>query len=81
MTYHILVCILSIDWGDIINYTIGVNEEKCITCGICVRVCPTGTLEMDRGKGLVYNTGIECDNLWGCIYSCPTRALEISEVA
>lgn len=61
------------------KYTIGIKEDKCVGCGICERICPTGTLKMDREKGIVYNSGVECDNLWGCLYVCPTRALEIME--
>ncbi len=60
--------------------TVKVSEEKCIGCGRCVRACVTGTLKMDKETGLVYNTGIECDNYWGCIYICPTKALDIMEV-
>ena len=62
------------------DLTIEVIEEKCVGCGRCVRVCKTGTLKMDRTTGLVYNTGIECDNCWDCIYACPTKALDIMEV-
>lgn len=60
-------------------YTVKVLEEKCIGCGICSRICPTGTLKMDKEKKKAYNTGIFCDNLWGCLYACPTKALDIVE--
>lgn len=59
--------------------TIEVLEEKCVGCGRCISLCPTGTLKMNTETSIVYNTGNECDNLWGCIYVCPTRALDITE--
>lgn len=61
-------------------YTVNVIEEKCIGCSICTRICPTGTLKMDKDSKKAYNTGIFCDNAWGCLYACPTKALNIVEV-
>lgn len=58
-------------------YTIKVITDKCIGCSICTRVCPTGTLKMDKNSKKAYNTGEFCDNAWGCIYACPANALEI----
>jgi len=65
--------------GVIMAYTINVNEEKCIGCSICSRICPTGTLAIDKTTKKAYNTGEFCDNAWGCIYACPTQALEMME--
>ncbi len=60
-------------------YTVNVLKEKCISCGICTRICPTGTLKIDKETKKAYNTGIFCDNAWGCLYACPVNALEIAE--
>lgn len=60
-------------------YTVSVSEDKCIGCSICARICPTGTLKMDKDKKKAYNTGTFCDNAWGCLYACPTKALQIVE--
>jgi len=60
-------------------YTVNVNEAKCIGCSICARICPTETLRIDKETRKAYNTGIECDNAWGCLYACPVNALEIVE--
>jgi len=60
-------------------YTINVLKEKCVGCSICARVCPTGTLKIDKTSKKAYNTGEFCDNAWGCIYACPVQALEIVE--
>ena len=60
-------------------YTVKVSEDKCIGCSICARICPTGTLSMDKEKKKAYTTDVMCDNAWGCLYACPAGALEITE--
>ena len=60
-------------------YTVKVLEDKCIGCSICSRICPTGTLSMDKDNKKAYTTDIMCDNAWGCLYACPAGALEIME--
>lgn len=60
-------------------YTVKVDNDKCIGCNICARICPTGTLKIDKENRKAYNTSIECDNAWGCLYACPTQALKIVE--
>lgn len=59
--------------------TVNVLTEKCVGCSICTRICPTGTLKMDKDSKKAYNTGEFCDNAWGCLYACPVNALEIVE--
>jgi len=61
-------------------YTVKVLDNKCIGCSICSRICPTGTLAMDKEKKKAYTTDVVCDNAWGCLYACPAGALEIAEV-
>lgn len=60
-------------------YTAEVNNDKCIGCSICARICPTGTLKIDKDTKKAYNTGVFCDNAWGCIYACPTNAITVVE--
>lgn len=62
-------------------YTAKIDIDKCIGCSICARICPTGTLKMDKKSKKAYNTDIFCDNAWGCIYACPTNAISITEVS
>ena len=60
-------------------YTVSVDKDKCSGCTICVRICPTGTLKMDKESRKAYNTGEMCDNAWGCIFACPKQALNVVE--
>ena len=53
------------------------NELKCTDCGVCVPICPTGALVVDKitRKVLFYeNKCIACEL---CVKICPTRAMEI----
>ena len=60
--------------------TVKVDDSKCVGCSLCTKICPTGTLKMDKDSKKAYTTDIACDNAFGCLYVCPTKALEIVEV-
>lgn len=46
--------------------------EGCIGCGICVKVCPSGSLRLENGKA-VYIPG-NCQTCLACVHSCPQKA-------
>jgi pyruvate formate lyase activating enzyme len=50
--------------------------HKCINCGSCVRVCPTGALQNDDLKGKKYDREI-CQFCWKCAEACPGEALKV----
>ena len=52
-----------------------VNEEKCIDCGKCRRVCPMNVDMLDNSRRRL--NGTECILCNECVKSCPTGALEI----
>lgn len=54
------------------------DQTKCIGCGNCVRVCPTGFLEMgENGKvRITDDKSKECINCGQCIIHCPVGAIE-----
>lgn len=52
-----------------------VNEEKCIQCGKCRRVCPMNVDMLDNSRKRL--NGTECILCNECVKSCPTGALEI----
>ncbi len=58
-----------------------VNLDKCVGCSLCTKICPTGTLSMDKESKKAYNTGVFCDEVWGCIKMCPVDAITIGEVS
>ncbi len=62
--------------------------HKCIACGTCERVCPSGVIRVqgskDHAKGLKVGTHFVIDfskcSLCGlCVESCPTGALQYSK--
>ena len=50
-----------------------VLKEKCIGCGNCTRVCPTGAIQIKNGKAEIdLNKCINCKN---CQAVCPVKAI------
>ena len=47
--------------------------DTCIGCGLCARVCPTGTVTMKDGRP---EWGRGCVQCTACINRCPVRAVE-----
>jgi len=54
---------------------INVNQSKCIKCGICSKVCPTGVLSIDKTGPIVTNTN-NCIACGQCVAVCPHGALD-----
>ncbi|HAF61397.1 MAG TPA: 4Fe-4S ferredoxin [Anaerolineaceae bacterium] len=52
-----------------------VNEEKCIDCGKCRRVCPMNVDMLDNSRRRL--NGTECILCNECVKACPTGALEL----
>lgn len=49
-------------------------EEKCIHCGACTAVCPSGALSFDKDWMLQFDME-KCMLCGHCIKACPTRAI------
>ncbi len=54
--------------------TVEYVEDKCISCGVCVKACRQEALKMEDGK-IVIDTA-KCNNCARCVKSCPTDAWE-----
>ena len=57
---------------------IKVNWDKCIQCGACVSICPTGALHVKDRKTMEvgFDAG-KCIACELCIRPCPPRAIEV----
>lgn len=60
------------------NFAAGKNAfyatDACISCGLCERICPTGTIRMSaEGRPTWADTCVQCV---ACIHRCPVRAIE-----
>ncbi|OGC31343.1 (Fe-S)-binding protein [candidate division WOR-1 bacterium RIFOXYB2_FULL_48_7] len=57
---------------------IRVNWDKCVQCGACVSICPTGALFVkDRQTMEVSFDSEKCIACELCIRPCPPRAIEV----
>jgi Pyruvate/2-oxoacid:ferredoxin oxidoreductase delta subunit len=55
-----------------------IDENKCNGCGICVKACAEGAIQLVNGKAkLVSET--YCDGLGACIGHCPQDAITIEQ--
>ncbi|MBF0298481.1 MAG: nitroreductase family protein [Oligoflexia bacterium] len=55
-----------------------IDESKCIGCGLCVKVCPSRTITMKKGKASV--TGKESISCGHCMAICPVNAIVVESI-
>lgn len=58
------------------------DRKKCISCGICIKVCPKGLIRMDKGVPVMnQEASPRCNCCGQCVAFCPTGAAtqELSE--
>ena len=60
-----------------LNQEIVRNEDKCVMCGVCTGICPTGALYMERPSMEVRFDGDQCVFCQLCVKVCPMRAMEV----
>lgn len=53
------------------------DEEKCIMCGSCTAICPTGALFIERPSMEVGFDGDNCIVCQLCVKICPSKAMEV----
>lgn len=57
---------------------IKIDEERCNGCGLCVKACHEGAIEMKNGKAHLTREDY-CDGLGDCLPACPTDAISFEE--
>ncbi len=57
------------------------DEDRCIHCGACTAVCPTGALSIKRPEMWVQFDKKKCSVCELCIRACLTRAMKVQPVA
>lgn len=60
-----------------IRFTIIRDEEKCIKCQVCVRMCAFDTHKYDAETDTIITSCENCVGCCFCIEMCPTKALKI----
>lgn len=52
-----------------------INQEQCIQCGICAKVCPVGALSLGA-NGIEEPFPQACISCGHCVAVCPTSAID-----
>src|SRR3989304_8560432 len=55
-----------------------IDEEKCTGCGLCIKGCAEGALQIIDGKAKLISEKY-CDGLGACIAKCPHDAIIVEE--
>jgi Pyruvate/2-oxoacid:ferredoxin oxidoreductase delta subunit/coenzyme F420-reducing hydrogenase delta subunit len=56
-----------------------VDDQKCILCYTCYRVCPHGAIERDEKLDAMKVLNLACQGCNNCISHCPASAISIVE--
>jgi pyruvate ferredoxin oxidoreductase delta subunit len=51
-----------------------IDQEKCISCGLCVQYCPEGTVILDSDKKAFFDYRY-CKGCGVCANECPVDAI------
>ncbi len=54
------------------------EEEKCVSCGACIAVCPAGAISFTKDKDIVVEKE-KCHRCGVCVEACPRRSLSIQQ--
>ncbi|MFA6102096.1 MAG: EFR1 family ferrodoxin [Victivallaceae bacterium] len=53
-------------------------DDKCTSCGLCARVCPTANVQLADGKP---RWGSNCELCLACLQWCPGHAIQIGNIS
>lgn len=57
-----------------------VNEDLCVSCGSCVKICPLNALSIFKGIKAIVDLN-KCVGCGKCVRECPASVIELGEVS
>jgi ferredoxin len=54
------------------------SEERCVHCGACTSVCPSGSLYMEKPSWTLTFAKEKCYVCQLCVKACPVRAMSVA---
>ncbi len=64
-----------VDYPDRMRGHIEIRIEDCITCGLCMRACPSQAIQVDRKAGTWTIDRFDCVQCSSCVNVCPKKCL------
>lgn len=62
--------------GEIHSRAEAVYDDGCTECGLCVKICPFHSIELQEGRPVIGNCA-GCDQ---CVDNCPAEALKVKDL-
>lgn len=63
------------DYPERMRGHIEIDIEDCISCGLCMRACPSSALKVDRKAGTWEINRFDCVQCGYCVSVCPKKCL------
>ena len=60
---------------DIMQYTIAINDQKCIKCGKCAALCPASVFNSEKQQVPITEYPNRCIECGHCVAICPSDAI------
>lgn len=64
-----------VDFPERMRGHVRIRIEDCITCGLCMRSCPSGAITVDRKAGTWTIDRFDCVQCGSCANVCPKKCL------
>ena len=56
--------------------TLKLIQDKCVGCGMCLKVCPHGVFELNAGKAQILDKD-SCMECGACVKNCEFSAIQV----